>query len=247
MSKYTTGEIAKLCNVSVRTVQYYDTRKILIPSRLSEGGRRLYTEDDVKKLRIICFLRDAGIPINSIQELLEQEEPAKVISIIVQEQKKVLEEEQKECQKKFEMLDEIDKLLKTMDHFSVQSIGDVAHMMENKSKLKNIRIGMIAAAIPFGILEWTAFVLAIFQKIWWPFVLYVILAIPFVFFLFQYYWKNISYICPECHTIFKPRKMEAFFAKHTMTTRKLTCTCCGYKGFCVETYGKEKEKNEEHK
>lgn len=45
MSKYTTGEIAKLCGVSVRTVQYYDTRGILTPSELTEGGRRLYSED----------------------------------------------------------------------------------------------------------------------------------------------------------------------------------------------------------
>ena len=45
MSKYTTGEIAKLCGVSVRTVQYYDTRNILTPSELTEGGRRLYSED----------------------------------------------------------------------------------------------------------------------------------------------------------------------------------------------------------
>ena len=49
MSKYTTGEIAKLCGVSVRTVQYYDTRNILVPSELSEGGRRLYSEEDVKR------------------------------------------------------------------------------------------------------------------------------------------------------------------------------------------------------
>lgn len=45
MSKYTTGELAKLCNVSVRTVQYYDSRNILVPSELSEGGRRLYSEE----------------------------------------------------------------------------------------------------------------------------------------------------------------------------------------------------------
>ena len=32
MSKYTTGEIAKLCGVSVRTVQYYDERGILMSS-----------------------------------------------------------------------------------------------------------------------------------------------------------------------------------------------------------------------
>ena len=30
MSNYTTGEMAKLCNVSVRTVQFYDTKGILL-------------------------------------------------------------------------------------------------------------------------------------------------------------------------------------------------------------------------
>ena len=57
MSKYTTGELAKLCSVTVRTVQYYDTRGILIPSELSEGGRRLYSDDDLRRMKIICFLR----------------------------------------------------------------------------------------------------------------------------------------------------------------------------------------------
>lgn len=60
MSKYSTGELAKLCNVTVRTVQYYDTRGILIPSELSEGGRRLYSEDDLRRMKIICFLRPQG-------------------------------------------------------------------------------------------------------------------------------------------------------------------------------------------
>ena len=44
MSKYTTGEIARISGVSVRTVQYYDDRGILKPSELSEGGRRLYSK-----------------------------------------------------------------------------------------------------------------------------------------------------------------------------------------------------------
>ena len=66
MSKYTTGELAKLCGVTVRTVQYYDSRGILIPTELSEGGRRLYTDDDVRRLKIICFLRDMGLPIDTV-------------------------------------------------------------------------------------------------------------------------------------------------------------------------------------
>ena len=40
--RYTTGEIAKLCGVSVRTVQYYDSKNILNPSAVTEGGRRIY-------------------------------------------------------------------------------------------------------------------------------------------------------------------------------------------------------------
>ena len=72
MSKYTTGEIAKLCGVSVRTVQYYDTRAILTPSELSEGGRRLYSEDDLRRLKVICFLRSIDLPINTIRQLLQE-------------------------------------------------------------------------------------------------------------------------------------------------------------------------------
>ena len=46
MPKYTTGEIARLCGVTVRTIQYYDSRNILVPSELSEGGRRLNSEEE---------------------------------------------------------------------------------------------------------------------------------------------------------------------------------------------------------
>ena len=76
MAKYTTGEAAKLCGVTVRTVQYYDARDILKPSELSEGGRRLYSEADIRRLRIICFLREAGLSINSISDLLSENDPA---------------------------------------------------------------------------------------------------------------------------------------------------------------------------
>ena len=93
MSKYTTGELAKLCGVTVRTVQYYDTRGILIPSSLSEGGRRLYSEDDVKRMKVICFLRELDLPIDAIAQLLKEEHPEKVISLLIEQQEKALSEE----------------------------------------------------------------------------------------------------------------------------------------------------------
>ena len=45
MSKYTTGEIAKLCGVSVRTVQYYDTRGILTPA-----NSQMVVEDSIQRM-----------------------------------------------------------------------------------------------------------------------------------------------------------------------------------------------------
>ena len=75
MSQYTTGEMAKLCGVTVRTVQFYDQRGILLPGALSEGGRRLYSEEDLKRMKIICFLRETGLLLDTIGQLLQEEDP----------------------------------------------------------------------------------------------------------------------------------------------------------------------------
>lgn len=243
MSKYTTGEIAKLCEVSVRTVQYYDTRGILIPSEFSEGGRRLYSEDDLKKMKIICFLRDAGISIKSIGELLSENHPGSVISVLLERQELFLREEIKERQKKLDMIDGIKQELKRIENFSVESISDIAYVMENKKKMKQLHVFLLITGFPLNIIRWISIILWITAGIWWLFVGYILAAIPYALFIMRFYYKRVVYICPQCHEIFKPKMKEVIFANHTPTLRKLTCTCCGYHGFCVETYRKEEKKN----
>ena len=72
MSLYTTGEIANLANVSVRTIQYYDKKGILKPVKLSEGGRRLYDEESLKDLNLICLLKSIGLSLTQIKEIIEK-------------------------------------------------------------------------------------------------------------------------------------------------------------------------------
>ena len=241
MSTYTTGELAKLCNVSVRTVQYYDTRNILKPSALSEGGRRLYSEDDVRRMEIICFLRDAGISLSSIEELISGEEPEKVISILIEQQEKVLAEELEERQTKLELLTQMKIELKKIEHFSVESIGDIAYALENKKNLQKMHAFLLITGLPLSIYEWFAIIYGISTGNWWPLLGYILIGIPYGVCISVYYFKRVVYICPNCHTVFRPNLKEAFFANHTPTLRKLTCTHCGYHGFCVETYGKEEK------
>lgn len=243
MSKYTTGEIAKLCGVSVRTVQYYDTRGLMTPSELSEGGRRLYSEDDYRRMKIICFLRDAGISINDIGKLLSEEDPGSVISVLLEQQELLLREEVSERQAKLDMLDGIRRELKSVKYFSVESIGDIAYAMENKKKMQQLHIILLITAIPLGIIQWTSIILWIAAGTWQLFALYVLIFVPYVAWMTHFYFSRVMYICPQCHKLFRPDFKAAFFANHTPTLRKLTCTSCGYKGFCVETYGKEENKN----
>ena len=243
MSKYTTGEIAKLCGVSVRTVQYYDSRDILVPSKLSEGGRRLYSEDDLKRMRIICFLREAGVPISRIGELFTEEHPEKVISILLDQQEQELLEEIAEGQKKLEIVESIKRELKDLPNFSVESIGDIAHIMKNKNKLKRMRWTMVLTGIPVTALQWVSIVLWITNGLWWLFMVWACVAIPWGIGVSIYYFNHVNYICPECHEVFRPRFKEIFWAYHTPKMRRLTCPHCGRKGLCVEVYAEKEEKN----
>lgn len=237
MSKYTTGEIAKLCGVTVRTVQYYDSRNILVPSELTEGGRRLYSEEDLKRLKVICFLRELDLPINAISQLLSEEHPEKVIDLLLQQQEQILQEELRQRQQKLEKLAGLKRGLKTVSDFSVESICDIAAIMENKKKLHRVRWTMLGLGLLADVIEVGTVLCWVFTGIWWPFALGLPVAIALCIWLSWYYFKNVAYICPDCHQVFHPAFKQAFFASHTPTTRKLTCTACGHKGFCVETYG----------
>lgn len=237
MSKYTTGELAKLCGVTVRTVQYYDTRNILAPSQLSEGGRRLYSEDDLRRMRVICFLRELDIPINTISQLLREDHPEDVIELLLRQQETILRDEITQKQDKLNKLEQLRREIRSVEHFSIDSISDIANGMENKKKLRRVRTIVLGGGILVEAMEICALIVAVQTGLWWLLGVGACLAVANGVWISWYYFKNVAYICPKCHKVFRPRFKEAFWAAHTPTTRRLTCPDCGHKGFCVETYG----------
>lgn len=70
--RFTIGELARLVGVTVRTLQYYDQADLL-NSAYTEGGKRIYTRDDVLKLQQILFLKSLGFSLEEINDkILEQ-------------------------------------------------------------------------------------------------------------------------------------------------------------------------------
>ena len=87
MSNYTTGEIAQKCSVSVRTVQYYDKQGILSPSQMTDANRRLYTDQEVKKLELIILLKELGCSIKDIRLLLKNNQSLKALNAMLKVKK----------------------------------------------------------------------------------------------------------------------------------------------------------------
>ncbi len=66
----TVSDIARLTGVTVRTLHHYDAIGLLVPSARSDAGYRLYTDDDVLRLRSILVLRELGLSLGAIGEHL---------------------------------------------------------------------------------------------------------------------------------------------------------------------------------
>ncbi len=237
MSQYTTGEIAKLCGVTVRTVQYYDSRDLLVPSALSEGGRRLYSEDDVRRLKIICFLRELDLSLNDISRLLSEADPGGIIDLLLDQREKELRGQLEDGKARLQKLELLRRECQATEDFSVESIGDIACIMEGKRNLRRLRMLLLAVGIPLDIAQIAAVVVWVRQGLWWPFVLWLVVDLLLGGAVALYYTKRVAYICPRCHCTFRPTLRENIFARHTPRARRLTCPECGQLGFCAEVYG----------
>ena len=236
---YSTGEVAKICGITIRTVQYYDNRELVVPSGISEGGRRLYSNDDLAKMKIVCFLRDLNIPIKTVSEILKEKNSKKVISLLLKEQKLILQNEINEKENKLKILNGLEECLEdSLSEDLIERVNKKVEEMENakdKKSLQKIRGIMIGVGIPLEIIEIATFILGLKTGIWWPFAIGMVLVIIGAIFISKFYFTKINYICPECNKVFKPSFKEVFWANHTPTTRKLTCPHCKIKSFCVET------------
>ncbi len=242
MSKYTTGELARLAGVSVRTVQYYDERGILIPSETSEGGRRLFSEEDRRKLESICFLRDIDMPIKDIRYILESSESRKVIEMLLEQQVNLLKKEIGENEDKLKKIKKIKENLVLFQDASEDSIHDISGLMQMKKELFKMYRPVLIFGILMDLAEVAAFVYGIMKHEWIPFFILLVLLIIPVCIMVKYMHENVAYICPECHLQFKPGMKEYMFAKHTLKTRRCTCPQCCRKLDCIEVLDRKEKK-----
>ena len=67
-SKFTSREVVALTGISPRQLQWWDERRIVVPSR--DGRRRLYSLEDLSEIAVICELRERGFSLQRVRKVV---------------------------------------------------------------------------------------------------------------------------------------------------------------------------------
>ncbi|MEZ5232023.1 MAG: MerR family transcriptional regulator [Acidimicrobiia bacterium] len=65
------GDVANELGLSLKTIRHYDEVGLVPPSGRSPGGFRLYTDEDVDRLRLIKYMKPLGFTLEQMRVLLD--------------------------------------------------------------------------------------------------------------------------------------------------------------------------------
>ncbi len=70
------GELAKLSNVPIPTIRYYEKRGLLKPTKIKDSGYRLYSTETTKTVGFIKHAQELGFSLEEIRQLINLRAPS---------------------------------------------------------------------------------------------------------------------------------------------------------------------------
>ncbi|HET6394058.1 MAG TPA: MerR family transcriptional regulator [Blastococcus sp.] len=64
------GQVAERTGLSLRTIRFYEEHGLVRPTTRSDGGFRLYSDDDVARLEVIKRMKPLGFTVEEMHDLL---------------------------------------------------------------------------------------------------------------------------------------------------------------------------------
>lgn len=66
------NEVCKKCSLTKKAIEYYVEQSLVSP-QIQENGYRVFSEEDVEKLKKVSILRNLGLPVSDIQMVLSHQ------------------------------------------------------------------------------------------------------------------------------------------------------------------------------
>lgn len=127
-------EVQKLTGVTVRTLRHYDSIDLLKPASRTEGGHRLYTDEEIKKLQQIHFLQNIGFQLQEIKSMLASHEWNWLDSL--KKQMAFVQKEKKHLQEKEQSLRELISGIGLEGKDSWSAIQKIMHLSHQDKEMK---------------------------------------------------------------------------------------------------------------
>jgi DNA-binding transcriptional MerR regulator/ubiquinone/menaquinone biosynthesis C-methylase UbiE len=132
---YTTGTFAKMANVSLRTIRYYDKTGLLKPSGMTEAGYRLYTDADFVRLQRILTLKYLGFSLEEIKELGVRDSDADYVKQSLKLQQELVEKKIAGLQLVQEALGQTREVLDRGEEIDWEKMLELIHMVNMERTL----------------------------------------------------------------------------------------------------------------
>ena len=235
--KYSIGEVAQRLQVSTRTLRYYDQKELVKPTK-ADNGYRFYSENQVQQLQLIIYLKKLGFSLAKIKILLQADHAQESLALLVNAQLQSTNEEAKRLQVQQKQLHDLQKILTKQ---SSLELTDLTKMMTNETILKKFRRRMLGYGLLLDVIEIFGIILAFYfgkqgNRIGMIVSVAVMLLVVLLgaFKLSQSYYKAVAYVCPHCGYTFVPSFRIFIFSAHTPKMRRLRCSNCHEKSYCLE-------------
>ncbi|AOT71496.1 MerR family transcriptional regulator [Geosporobacter ferrireducens] len=233
---FTTGELAKMCSVSIRTVQFYDKEGIVKPSDYSEGGKRLYTEKELKELHLVCLYKALGFSLEEIRNIINEKNSYQLLSEVLSKQSTNINEKIHSLQRTKEKLDAILQELNETGQIKVQSIEEVDFLLNKKKIHRKTDIMTYIFIACYFLLLIAGFRIALFVGGFAPSIL-ITAAVVLLLGIIYYHHQVNAYICEYCSTKFTISFFRDMFSPNGWKKGKyLKCPECGRRGWFKETF-----------
>ena len=146
---YSSGEFARMAQITVRTVRYYDKQNILKPSLVTPTGARFYTEEDFARLQQIMLLKYLGFSLDDIRELTVNDSDYSYLEHSLEQQQNLVRDRIEQLQLVEQAIGETVTEIRQQQNVDWNRMRELIHLtgMENSLKAQYRNSTKISARI----------------------------------------------------------------------------------------------------
>ena len=229
--RYTIGEAAKKLQVSTRTLRFYEEKDLVRPAYTEENGYRFYSEEQIRQIELILFLKELGFSLRQIKMLIQDKHGGQSLDLLLKEQYQENQRKIDKLSKKQRKIEHLQKI--KLSRVVLTNHSGIKDIMRKENRLSALRRRMCFLGILLILGELIGISILYDFKVQMSVEVIGITVVGAIA-LSKYYYDNVEYVCTNCGDVFIPSFLTFNLAPHTPKFRKLTCPRCGKRSYCLE-------------